>query len=772
MPERRAFEVRGIVQGVGFRPFVHSLACRHDLAGFVQNRFGGVHIEVEGPGEALDRFERALVADAPAGSRIHDLARTAMAPAGSRDFSIAESDATPGAPPPIGPDVATCDACLADVRGTDPRRSGYAFVTCADCGPRFTAVTGAPYDRERTTLARFPMCADCRREHEDPRDRRFHAEGIVCRACGPRLSLHDGTRGGAAGAGAVSGGDEPISAAARALLDGRIVAVKGIGGYHLACLAADEAAASELRRRKARDDKPFAVLVRDLEEARSLALVTDEEAALLASRARPIVLVRGREGAVAPSVAPRSGLLGLMLPCSPLHHLLVDELARLSGQRGVPIVLTSGNRAGEPIPFEDEDARARLFPLADLVLSHDRPIASRCDDSVARVVLGAPVLLRRSRGLAPAPMWLPWKLGRPTLAVGGHMKSTFCLGHGDTAVLSHHLGDLDHPDAEDAFTSSIRAYETLHGVRPERIVHDLHPDYASTRYALERARNEGLECIAVQHHHAHFAACLAEHGLTGRALGVCFDGTGDGGDGTVWGAELLLGDAASVTRAGHFAEVPLPGGERAVREGFRMAIAHALAAGIDPLGLPLAARVGRERVARVARIAESRALSPLASSAGRLFDAVAALAGVRDVSTFDGQAAIELESLAMSSDDEGSYPHEITLAGGALRIETAPLIRAVVRDVAAGVEARHVARRFHRAVADLVVVASAAACDHHRVADVALSGGVFANALLLRDAVLGLRARGIAVHRHEAVPPGDGGISFGQLAVVAGRDTR
>ncbi|GAC1602819.1 MAG: carbamoyltransferase HypF [Myxococcales bacterium] len=600
-------------------------------------------------------------------------------------------------------------------------------------------------------MAAFALCRDCRAEYEDPRDRRFHAQPVACPACGPRLRALD--PGGAEVAG------EPIAWAASQLLEGKTGAIKGIGGWHLACDARDEAAVADLRRRKHRDEKPFALMVRDLAAAEELCQVSAAERALLGSPARPIVLLRKRPGArVAAAVAPDNPLLGVMLPYAPVHHLLLRALGP------APLVMTSGNLSDEPIAFDDRDALARLGGLAGLFLSHYRRIHSRCDDSVVRVVGSETVHFRRSRGYAPLPVRLPRPVRTPTLALGGELKATFALADGENGFLSHHLGDLGYAEAFRAYLASIPQYEALYGIAPRRLVHDLHPDYASTRYAIERAAREGVELVAVQHHHAHMASRTAENGLRGRALGVCFDGMGFGPDGTLWGGEFLLGDCARVERVAHLAPVAMPGGEQATREPWRMAVAHLRAAGVE-LG-PLAARAPAQALRTVDRMLDRSFNAPLTSSMGRLFDAAAAIANVCDAVSCEGQAAIRLESLAATAPADGAYPFDA--AGSS--IDVRPLIAALARDALQGTAQALLARRFHSTVVALTLQTCARLCAQGGVRDVVLSGGVFLNAILLREVCAGLAARGLRAFRHRLVPPNDGGLSLGQLAVAAARD--
>ncbi|MCA1828413.1 MAG: carbamoyltransferase HypF [Myxococcales bacterium] len=732
---RTAIEVSGVVQGVGFRPFVHSLASRFGLGGFVRNCTGRVVIEVEGDAPAVDAFVGELRERPPPLARIEAIAWGEVQSRGESEFHIEPSEAREGGAVFISPDVATCADCLRELDDPDDRRFRHPFINCTNCGPRLTIVAGAPYDRERTSMARFAMCEECRREYEDPRDRRFHAQPLCCPRCGPVLSVLDGR-------GEPIEAIDPIVHVAAALRTGRIVAIKGLGGYHLACDARNESAVGALRARKLREEKPFALMVADLAAADTLAHVSAVERELLVSAARPIVLLRRRDGApVAGSVAPHDPLLGIMLPYTPLHHLLLRE-ARM------PLVMTSGNRCDEPIAHDDGDALERLRGIADLFLVHDRPIHTRCDDSVLRVAGGSAIFLRRSRGYAPLPLQLPVALGEPSLALGGQLKSVIALGEAKRAFLSHHLGDLDHPAAFTAWEQSIARYRDLCRIEPRLLVHDLHPDYASTRWA----EAQPFPRLAVQHHHAHFASCLAENGERGPAIGVCFDGTGYGIDGTIWGGEFLVGDLGRVERAAHLLPVPMPGGEQAIRDPWRMAVSYLRAAG-EPV----------EADGALLRAMDRGVNSPLTSSMGRLFDAAAAIVGLRRSATYEGQPAIEMEWLATGAGEEAPYP--VDLDGPV--IDTRPLIRALARDVREGTPTSRIARRFHATVVEMIAGTCAALRQRGAPRTVTLSGGVFMNAILLEEASRRLEGDGFRVLRHRIVPPNDGGLALGQLAAAA-----
>ncbi len=748
----------GVVQGVGFRPFVHRLAQSLGISGFVLNRAGEVHIEVEASGDALDRFMQRLRAEAPPLSRVEAIHEGSAPVRGDRVFRILASVADASASPFVSPDAATCESCLSELFDASDRRFRYPFINCTDCGPRLTIVVDAPYDRERTTMRGFELCALCRAEYEDPSDRRFHAEPNACADCGPTLVFAAGDRRLAA--------ERALEAAAAALHAGKLLAIKGIGGYHLACDAKNPAAVAELRRRKARDQKPFALMVPDIAAALALCEVSADERALLLSAERPIVLLQRRKGAgadVAPEVAPQSPLLGVMLPYTPLHHLLLADL-------GAPLVMTSGNVSHEPIAYLDDDARQRLSPIADGFLTHNRPIHLRCDDSVVRSSAAGALVLRRSRGAAPRALALDQEVSRPLLALGAQSNATFALARGRHAFVSHHLGDLEHYAAYRAYTEAIAHYQALFRVEPELLVHDRHPDYASTRVAQELAELRGLATLAVQHHHAHIASVMLEHGLHGRVIGVAFDGTGYGGDGEIWGGEFLSCERATSERLAYLRPVPMPGGERAVLEPWRMAVAYLLDAG-ESLEL-LTARCEKVALAAVAKLYERAAFCPASSGAGRLFDAVSALAGVCTHSSYDGQAAIELEWAAEGDDEGGSYDFDFARDAERWVVDTRPLIRGVARDLARGKSVRSVSRRFHRTVALLVLATCERLRSLHGLSRVVLGGGVFANAILVEELEASLPAAGFELFRPRAYPAGDGGLCLGQLAVAAALEGR
>ncbi|MGA2320106.1 MAG: carbamoyltransferase HypF [Solirubrobacteraceae bacterium] len=752
--------VEGTVQGVGFRPFVYRLAGELALGGWVRNDERGVELEVEGEQQAVEAFLARLWADAPPLARVERVRAEPRPLRGERSFLIAASARGGEADALIAPDAASCRDCLAELFDPGDRRYRYPFVNCTNCGPRFTIVRGVPYDRPLTTMAGFAMCEACRAEYEDPGDRRFHAQPNACPRCGPRARLV----GAASEAPDQTEALDALAAGARLLAEGAILAVKGLGGYHLACRAEAQEAVDRLRARKHREDRPFALMVADLAAARLLVALEDEEASLLESPARPIVLARRLpEAPAAPGVAPGAVELGLMLPYTPLHHLLLADLAELGGGA---LVMTSGNLSEEPIVYEDEDALARLAPIAEAFLLHDRPIHMRTDDSVVRVVrVGTrrrTLTLRRSRGYVPTSLRLPLPAHRPLLACGAELKSTFCLARGGRAWVGHHIGDLGNWETLRSFREGIAHFEELFAVAPELVAHDLHPDYLSSAYAVERAQ---VELLGVQHHHAHLAAVLAEHGETGPAVGAIYDGTGYGSDGTVWGGELLLGGLEGFERAGHLRPVRLPGGERAVREPWRMACAWLAEATGDPLPAlapALDGRIDPERWAAVARIAREGVAAPITTSAGRLCDAVAALCGLRIQVNYEGQAAIELEAIA-DREERGAY--ELPFADG--QLDPRPAILAVIADLAAGASPAMVSARFHNGLAAATVSSCLELAGRAGLSLVVLAGGVFQNRLLLEGVAAGVEQAGLRVLTPERLPPNDGAISFGQAAIAA-----
>jgi hydrogenase maturation protein HypF len=750
---RQRLTITGIVQGVGFRPFVYGLARRCGLTGHVGNDGAGVFIEIEGAPESIDTFRAALINEAPPLARIDSLRAQNIAPLGETGFHICKSAAGDSISALIPPDLAICDNCLHELLDPDDRRYRYPFINCTDCGPRFTIIHHLPYDRPATTMADFLMCPDCEREYHDPRNRRFHAQPNACPVCGPQVWFqhHDGTRATV----------DPIEVAQAALARGDIVAVKGIGGFHLACDATNDHPLATLRRRKGRVDKPFAVMVRDLDAVRQIAHISDEEVALLTSRQRPILLLRKREDSpLSELVAPGNPSVGVMLPYTPLHYLLISER---------PLVMTSGNLSGEPIVYDNNDALERLAPLVDSFLLHNRPIHAPCDDSVLRMHEGQELPIRRSRGYAPLPVTLPFS-APPLLAVGGELKNTFCLTHEQHAFLSQHIGDMENWETLEAFNRARTHLQNLYHVQPTALVCDLHPGYSTTHWAEQQAQRDGLPLLRVQHHHAHMAALMAEHGLTSPIIGVCFDGTGYGTDGAIWGGEILIADDSHFFRAAHLKYVPLPGGDAAIKRPYRAALAHLWAAGIawdEDIEAVAACPPAERRI--LARQVEIGFQTVPTSSMGRLFDTAASLIGLRQIVTYEAQAAMELEGI-IDRDEASAYAFElIRNEDGSLVLDPAPVLAALVHDACTGVAAGVMAARFHHSVAHIAVRVCVNLRDETGLNEVGLSGGVFQNVALLDLTVHGLREAGFTVYTHRLVPPNDGGLALGQAAIGAYR---
>ncbi|WP_038362292.1 carbamoyltransferase HypF [Bosea sp. 117] len=750
--------VRGLVQGVGFRPFVWRLAQRLQLAGEVSNRGDAVVIRAAGMQASLDALALALESEAPPLARVDSVERTPTDAVAGQGFVIAAS--APGAlSVGVVADIATCGACLAEVHDPGARRHRYAFTNCTDCGPRFSIVEGLPYDRATTTMRGFALCPDCRAEYANPADRRFHAQPIACPQCGPRLRLEM--------RGAEVAGD-PVVTAAELLRVGKILAIKGIGGFHIACDATDEAAVAELRRRKHRPAKPLAVMLRDRAMLEALCAAGEAEHAALAHPTAPILLLRVRaEAAIAAGVAPGQTRLGVMLPYTPLHHLLMEAFGR-------PLVLTSGNHSSEPQIFRDAEAYAGLGGIVDAFLTHDRPIARRLDDSVAQVIGGRIQVMRRGRGFAPVPLDLPAALAGapPVLALGGELKSAICLTLGRKALLSNHLGDLEEPATQDEFERAIADYSAIFDHRPAAVAVDLHPNYRPSRLGAALAEARGLPLIAVQHHHAHIAAVMAEHGRppeAGPVIGIALDGLGFGEDGTVWGAEVLLCDYASSRRLARLLPIPLAGGDAASREPWRVLLAH-LDAALGPDAVPPTLFEGRQVATLRAMIARG-INAPPASSAGRLFDAMGALLGLAPARLgFEGEAAMALQALAEAAPSGlPPYPFATASVDGLVEIDPSPMWREALTDRQAGVPAATIARRFHEGVAAIFADTAASLAAVHGANAVALSGGVFQNALLLEAVAARLADRSLELLLPGQVPANDGGLAFGQAAVAAAR---
>ena len=798
--QRRRIIIQGIVQGVGFRPFVYGQALSHGLVGFVLNDSRGVTIEVEGPLEALDCFQQTLREKAPPLARIDTVVSESLPLCHETTFSIAHSQAGAERQALISPDTATCDDCLRELFDPHDRRFHYPFINCTNCGPRFTIVQDVPYDRDKTTMRVFPLCQTCQAEYDNPLNRRFHAQPNACPVCGPHVDLVDWTNQSQTCT-------DPIIAAAQCLAGGAILAIKGLGGYHLACDALNIQAVQRLRQRKHREAKPFALMVADLETVRRLCWVSDAEAALLQSHRRPIVLLSTKPAMnrdstchVAPDVAPGHHTLGIMLPYTPLHHLLLHAFAAaIEPGRLAVLVMTSGNLSDEPIAYRDEDARSRLASIAEGILTHNRAIHMRCDDSVMRVTAGGEQFFRRSRGYAPEPIPLSFDLPMPLLACGAHLKNTFCLGKGRQAFVSHHIGDLENLETLTSFREGIEHFQRLFDISPAVVAYDLHPEYLATKYALEYGLHNPPDCvpqkIAVQHHHAHIASVLAEHGLQGPVIGVAADGTGYGTDGAIWGCEIMAADLVAFERLAHLSYVPLPGGEQAVRQPWRMAAVYLAQAYGDAflqreylkgnvnIDIPFVHQLDRSKWRVLAQMMARSINSPPTSSLGRLFDAVAALIGLRSEVVYEGQAAIELEMLARSCRGTSGgkaacapmdvYPFtigdQVPGQSQGMLLQVTPMIRAIVSDIQRGVPFPQIADRFHRSIAELLATACFKAREQTGLNKVALSGGVFQNQLLLEQLLTRLAEMAFQVYVNRRVPPNDGGISLGQLAIAATR---
>jgi hydrogenase maturation protein HypF len=756
MTTRSQIQVKGIVQGVGFRPFVFSLAKERALKGKVFNNATGVLIEVEGEAGAIEAFVDEIKFRSPPLSIVESVERSDLPSATDyQDFRIEDSSASGAKLIPISADMATCDDCLRELLDSRDRRYRYPFINCTNCGPRFTIIEDVPYDRANTTMRDFEMCAECRAEYSDPANRRFHAEPTCCAVCGPKLVLSLDFTGQKI---------DPLAAARQLLRDGKIVAIKGLGGYHLACDALDKNAVETLRKRKHREDKPFALMAASVEVVKKYCVVSKSEAALLNDVRRPIVLLERRADGILPEeIAPRMKTLGFMLPYTPLHHLLLEGSE-------TPLVMTSGNVSDEPICYRDIEAGERLKNIADHYLLHDRRIHIRTDDSVVRINPSTgsekPMVLRRSRGFAPAPIRTNFKFTRPILACGAELKNTFCLARDHHAFLSHHIGDLENLETLRSFTGGIEHFKQLFDIDPEVIAYDLHPEYLSTKYA--HSCEDIQTRIGVQHHHAHIASCMADNRVEGEVIGVAMDGLGFGADGKLWGGEFLVADLKDAERVFHLDYIPMPGGAKAIREPWRLAVSYLYRVygdGFLQLDLPLVRDLKNGDWNTFRRMIETGTNSPETSSMGRLFDAISALLNIRNTVNYEGQAAIELEALAGHNITRG-YEFEIG-NNGVIKAEA--LIRKAVDDLVSGAPAAEISAKFHLAVAHLIVKVARQIKDERNIDRVALSGGVFQNMFLLEKTVNLLRADGFEVFTHSRVPTNDGGISLGQAAIANAR---
>jgi hydrogenase maturation protein HypF len=761
---RKRLSIAGVVQGVGFRPFVWRRATRLGLSGWVENDSAGVTAEVQGPAECVQAFLDGLVDEAPALAIVHrvDVEDVPIAPNAARAFVILASESRAAPTVAVSPDIAPCAACLAELEDPGNRRYRHPFINCTGCGPRFTIITDLPYDRPLTTMRGFELCAACAAEYADPTDRRFHAQPNACGRCGPAAWFTAAGGGEIATERPVSGavGERAIEATRRALRAGDVLAIKGLGGFHLACDATNETAVNRLRERKHRIDKPLAVMVADVEQARARAEIDEQERRLLESRERPIVLLRKRAdgGGIAGAVAPGNDFLGLMLPYSPLHHLLCAGMP--------PLVMTSGNLSEEPIVHDNRDAAIRLAPLVDGFLMHDRPIQVPCDDSVVRCVAGMGLPIRRSRGFAPLPVRLD-RRGPSVLAVGGELKATLCLAREDQAIMSQHIGDMGNIETLDALGRTAEHLMRLFRMTPEIVVADMHPGYLSTQWAMRFAAERKIPLVQVQHHEAHVAALMAEHGRMERPLiGVCFDGTGFGRDGTIWGGEVFAVEEGSFRRAAHLEPFPLPGGDASIRHPWRTALAALHAAGCDWSDRLAPVQAAGEAELRLLGQQLERKLNCVAtSSMGRLFDAVAALAGVKQSITYEAEAAMNLEAVAGEhAGEDGLYAFTIG-AGSPARIDWQGVVRQIAADAIAGVSAAAIAARFHRGVAKMIAEVCSRLRSEGAGSIAGLTGGVFQNPLLLRLAIDELHRAGFEVLCHERVPANDGGLALGQAVL-------
>lgn len=759
---RLRIEVSGIIQGVGFRPFVYRLAQKNNLNGWVRNTSQNVAIEVEGQEEDLNQFLASLSQEAPPMARIQDITTKELPAKGATSFKICDSLPEPGKYQPVSADIATCPECLQEIFTPGNRRYLYPFTNCTNCGPRFTIIKDIPYDRPLTTMHRFIMCPDCQTEYDDPLDRRFHAQPNACPQCGPSLQLTDS-------AGAPIPCQDVIHKAAELLGKGNILAIKGLGGFQLAGDATNQNVVARLRKRKRRLGKPFALMMASLKEIEKHCLVSPEEAKLLLSPQAPIVLLKWRQATsnVTPLVAERNKYLGVMLPYTPLHHILLRYVAQ-------PLIMTSGNLSEEPICQDNDEALRRLHGIADYFLLHNRDIYARYDDSVYLVERDTGRALRRARGYAPLPIILPFQSSQ-VLACGAEMKNTFCLTKDSYAFLSQHIGDMDNEETLEHFVDTTDLYKQLFRIQPEIIAHDLHPEYLSTKYAAQFGSEQGLKTIPVQHHHAHIVSCLVENGVQEPVIGVAFDGIGYGTDGNLWGGEFLICDYRDFKRVAHLEYIPMPGGESAIRKPYRMALGYLytlLGMETTLVSLPLINRVPPEEISTIRKQLERKINTPLTSSAGRLFDAVSALAGVRGQIDYEAQAAIELEMLAPDDTTQcDAYPFAVTWEKGVGMIKLGELISAVVKDISHGISAPVISGRFHQTMARIIVATSQLISRQTGITTVALSGGVFQNRLLFNLAVSGLEKEGFNVLSHRLTPCNDGGIALGQ-AVIAHYQTR
>lgn len=756
MPENTALKiiVKGIVQGVGFRPFVYGLAQKYNLFGSIRNTSYGVDIEITGSSDSLELFQNALKNDAPPLSRIDSIATNVIDIFNANRFEILSSQPVPGDYMPISPDMSICDDCFRELFDPVNPRYRYPFINCTNCGPRFTIIKDIPYDRPFTTMADFEMCNFCASEYMDPGNRRFHAQPIACPDCGPQVALINKGE-------TIANGEAAIEQARLALSEGKILAIKGLGGYHLACDASNPQAVSRLRTRKKRSDKPFALMSFNLDLINKFCETNSAEADLLKSQRRPIVLLHKKPNTIiVDDVAPGQNTLGFMLPYTPLHYLLLQPVE----QYPEVFVMTSGNISEEPIAYLDREAYKRLDQIADLFLVHDRPIHMRVDDSVSRIILSKPNLLRRSRGYAPESIQLPFQ-SQQILATGAELKNTFCLSRDNNAFISHHIGDLENLETLDSFEKGILHYENLFRIKPKIIACDLHPDYLSTRYAVNRAETENLPIVKIQHHHAHLASVLADNrwNQDNSVIGLCFDGTGYGSDGAIWGGEILVGNYQQYQRRFHLKYTPLPGGDLAVKTPSRMALSHLWTSDIAwDQAFPCSSALCMEERTVVRLQLEKKLNAPLTSSMGRLFDAASALMGIRQKVNYEGQAAIEMEAI-VDPDETGIYPFILSED----IIDPVPLWEAIIADLQSGKPKSIMAARFHNSIINISLEICKTIRNQTGEETVALSGGVWQNKVLLVKTFQKLQEDNFSVLWHHRVPSNDGGIAFGQTCIAS-----
>lgn len=770
MLKRMQISARGLVQGVGFRPFIYNLATKFSLAGFVQNDTNGVFIDVEGRNESIKEFLDHLIKSPPPHVIIEDIRYRSFPPRGYKEFVIEESAIKEGDTTIVSADISICQDCFNEIHNPTDRRYRYPFINCTNCGPRFTIIKDTPYDRANTTMSSFPMCPDCSKEYYDPQNRRFHAQPNACPVCGPQLTLYSSE-------GLKVHTRDPLSTVCNLLKGGKIVAVKGVGGYHLACDAMNSTTVSLLRKRKNRDDKPLAVMMENIGTIRQFCHVNGKEEALLLSAQKPIVLLRKTSRCtLSPEVAPEHKYLGVMLPYTPLHYLLLKE-------SGLSLVMTSGNMSDEPIVYNDSNAFARLKGIADYFLTHDREIFIRCDDSVVRVNEDKETIIRRSRGYAPFPLRLQYTFTRPTLACGAFLKNTFCLARRNHAFLSHHIGDLENTETLNSFELSIEHYKELFSIEPEIVAYDLHPEYLSTKYAL--TQNDKILKIGIQHHHAHIVSCMAENGINNKVIGVAFDGLGYGDDGNFWGGEFLVADFSGYDRAGHLDYVPMPGGEQAIKEPWRMAVSYLYQIYGDNIPLiphtsPLLSaektdgELNRAKIEILLKMLLHRINSPLTSSMGRLFDGVASILGLHHSVSYEGQAAIKLELIA-DEYETGSYPFDIDVIAGARCnmplhiVHWGQIIEHIVNDLKSKTANSVISAKFHNTIANMTLQVCTILRNSLGLNDVVLSGGVFQNNFLSSRLIRKLSSNDFKVYFPQKIPCNDGGISLGQAVIASER---